>query len=453
MTDFFRNTVGFDEEDYETTKAKLLAIAAFSNATERDLGLWDGVTDPSESADLVVGERCVLCRAEDGERIDAGVFYAPSVQELRDRVDRVVASLSDTERVQLVAAALQSTGSDAIISVSHIVGDSRHLHCELENANSVMQAASQFNYLEFPSPNTTPEKGIANYVFDRTQGPACATACAAGTIVRNYLAVVRSTADGTVVRGQTKDNQLNGLADVTSHLTGNGDPTTYYTVRNGYVESTKEKLAALNEMLAVAGAAEELVALLRVGVQEDTRVTDEAAGKRRIKHVSEEKKVTFTWEILEGKYPLYVTQVYCSALSIGYSRLQSYHGGTGPWDPFARVVLNATYEATFLIAVLNTIKLLRRKRLVEGRLPRTLLTKVGGGVFANNPEWIMDAVTRAANRCLAYGVPLDVRMVHYGGVEDRYIMFPTSLMAGLPRNRVPHCASEARCELDGEPQM
>jgi hypothetical protein len=51
----------------------------------------------------------------------------------------------------------------------------------------VVQAASQFNFLEFPSPGCLPEEGISNYANDHTQGPACAVACAAGTAYRNYL--------------------------------------------------------------------------------------------------------------------------------------------------------------------------------------------------------------------------------------------------------------------------
>ena len=38
---------------------------------------------------------------------------------------------------------------------------------------SVIQAASQFNALEFPSEHITPEKGILGYEWDNTQGPAC----------------------------------------------------------------------------------------------------------------------------------------------------------------------------------------------------------------------------------------------------------------------------------------
>jgi len=38
--------------------------------------------------------------------------------------------------------------------------------------------ASQFNTLEFIDETITPENGIGIYVYDSTQGPRCAIACA-----------------------------------------------------------------------------------------------------------------------------------------------------------------------------------------------------------------------------------------------------------------------------------
>ena len=78
-------------------------------------------------------------------------------------------------------------------------------------SRSVIQAASQFNALEFPSEHITPEKGILGYEWDNTQGPACARACAAGTAYRNYLAPVPfDPADG--------NDQLNGVEDISQRV-------------------------------------------------------------------------------------------------------------------------------------------------------------------------------------------------------------------------------------------
>jgi hypothetical protein len=331
------------------------------------------------------------------------------VAELRERVRRLVDSLTTEEKTVLNDIVERSRVRQ--VQLDHITGDSRSLHTDVANFNSVMQAASQFNYLEFPSPNVIPEKGISQYAYDRTQGPACAIACAGGTAYRNYLAVV----DGSEQRGQTRDRQLNGLGDVTNFLSGGEGPSSdkYYTVRNGYVDSTQEKLRDLNARLSDVSLQDKLISQLRVGVQEDTQVTDDDSGRGR------------------------VTQIYCSALSVGYSRVQAQGDSASPWEPFARVVLNATYEATLLVGLIHTIKLLRNGLLStpDAKLPRILLTKVGGGVFANEPEWIQDAILRAARIVADYAVvPVDIRIVHYGGVEHGYQDLPVRLaqFLGVP---------------------
>ncbi|MDG4949654.1 hypothetical protein NLM59_01845 [Weeksellaceae bacterium KMM 9724] len=94
---------------------------------------------------------------------------------------------------------------DDQIKVSEIVANVQELHRQPENANALFQAASQFNLLEMISPSVTPEEGIARYEYDRTQGPACAISCGAGTIYRNYFVEV----NGQI--GQTEDNQIDCL--------------------------------------------------------------------------------------------------------------------------------------------------------------------------------------------------------------------------------------------------
>ncbi len=80
----------------------------------------------------------------------------------------------------------------------------------------------QFNCLEFPSPDSTPEHGVTAYMHDHTQGPACALACAAGTVVRNYFVPVTLPTVGggapVSVSGQSKENQLNTLQPVLAQL-------------------------------------------------------------------------------------------------------------------------------------------------------------------------------------------------------------------------------------------
>lgn len=88
-----------------------------------------------------------------------------------------------------------------------------------------------------------------------------------------------------------------------------------------------------------------------------------------------------------------VSQVYASALPVGYSP----HSASD-WEPFARLVLEAAYEATLLAAALTPER-------------RVFLTLLGGGVFGNRMEWIVDAIQRAVKQTQRLG--LDIRIVSY----------------------------------------
>ena len=176
-----------------------------------------------------------------------------------------------------------------------------------ENAGAVFQAASQFNALEMTGPGVTPRQGIAIYATDPTQGPKCALACPAGTVFRNYL-----VNDG---KGQG-DKQVDTLKDVGA-VVGN-DRETIWTMQNGYALPTSTKtMGALGARLAadpaLVAAAE---AALRVGVMWDTQAKPPATHR--------------------------VCQVYASALPVAYAKKTT----STDWEPFARLVLRATYEAT-----------------------------------------------------------------------------------------------------------
>ena len=90
------------------------------------------------------------------------------------------------------------------------------------NAGALFQVASQFNTLEMVGPSVTPEDGIDRYEGDHTQGPACAIACGAGTIYRNYLVPL----EGRI--GQSRDRQIDCLADLAAELGVDVE------MRNGY---------------------------------------------------------------------------------------------------------------------------------------------------------------------------------------------------------------------------
>jgi hypothetical protein len=251
------------------------------------------------------------------------------------------------------------------LKVSQIVEDVQQLHCEVENNGALFQVASQFNLLEMAGPNKTPEDGVDIYSYDYTQGPACAIACGAGTIYRNYFAPV----NGKI--GQTKDNQINCLELIEDDLNFSGKP---WEIINGYALLTLNNLNYINQELNILDSSglELLKNKLKVGIQWDTQVT-----------IADQFQT--------------VTQVYSSALPVSYSHVESVY-----WEKFAKLILEATYEATLYAAIMNSEKTGNNK---------VFLTLIGGGAFGNDIRWILDSLLLTLKKFRNY--PLDVKIVSH----------------------------------------
>lgn len=256
---------------------------------------------------------------------------------------------------------------DSQIRIAELVGDVRVLHADSNNENAVFQAASQFNLLEMVSPKVTPEDGIGIYEQDHTQGPACAIACGAGTIYRNYFVEISEQI------GQTENTQIDCLDEIGKAL--NNENSQLWKMQNGYALANLAGLKSINNQLSKLSlsAYEDLKGKLKVGLQWNTEVT-----------------------IAKAKHSL--TQVYCSALPIAYSQIDSKY-----WETFAKLILEATYEATFYAALKNYE--------LTGS-PKLFLTLVGGGVFGNELEWILEAIEKSMQKFQK--TPLNVNIVSYG---------------------------------------
>lgn len=301
-----------------------------------------------------------------GRVFEAGVFSTPSLAELRSQVD-------------LAEARAKMPGA---LRVSEVIADVSGLHTQAVNKFSFFQAASQFNCLEFVSESVTPERGVTCYCNDPTQGPACATTCAAGTVVRNYFGL-----DG---RGQSRHRQIQNLKDCEELL--DNAKNNYFTVVGGYTLSNDHRLSKLSAVLnGDERLREEFRKRLRIGVQWDTEVTGSKFGRMQY----------------EGPQQL-VTQAYCSACSVSYSG-----GSVENWKAFASLVQESLYEATMYAALQNALK----HNGSEGS-KRVFLTTVGGGVFGNRIDWIVNAMQRAFS--IFRGINLEVVIVSFGRSE-RYM--------------------------------
>ena len=253
------------------------------------------------------------------------------------------------------------------ITVNEIVADVKKLHTDLKNQHALFQVASQFNLLEMISPNVTPEQGIDGYEYDHTQGPICAIACGAGTIYRNYFAKVNNQI------GQTKDNQINCLEELEREI--NLNYSSLWEMKNGYVLPTEESLTHIDKQISLLNdpKREQLKGKLKIGLQWNTEVT-----------ISETKHI--------------VSQAYCSALPVAYSHIPSQY-----WENFAKLILEASYEATLYAALQN----------LKNHLSDTVyLTLLGGGAFGNEMEWITDSMKKAIHKFR--NTPLKVFIVSYG---------------------------------------
>ena len=274
--------------------------------------------------------------------------------------------VGDLTLPNLATMRAETVQGEGLISVNEIVANVQDLHIDKANAGAAFQVASQFNLLEMISPSVTPRDGVGRYENDRTQGPACAIACGAGTIYRNYFMPV----DKQI--GQLGSNQIDGLKDIAIALKNHEN--NYWEMRNGYALPTEGGLERLNRVMAGMSPQkiDELRSLLSIGVHADTEVT-----LQNTSHC--------------------VTQIYCSAMPVSYGR-----DAPSLWQNIATLVLEAAYEATLLAALQNSFKTGNK---------RVFLTLLGGGAFGNKSTWIIDAILRALK--VMKHADLDVFLVSY----------------------------------------
>jgi len=176
-----------------------------------------------EVMEQVVVEGSCLRSLKNGATYECGYLEIVSLGDLRRRVAKLSSRTSG-------------------LRIAELVGDAKKLHAEVENTGATFQVASQFNLLEMISPQVTPEEGVGIYENDPTQGPACAIACGAGTIYRNYFVNL----DGQT--GQTANKQIDCLADLGAAL-GNCNGK-LWKMQNGYALPSFEGLEEVHDRLS-----------------------------------------------------------------------------------------------------------------------------------------------------------------------------------------------------------
>mmetsp|Transcript_43796 Transcript_43796/g.139514 ORF Transcript_43796/g.139514 Transcript_43796/m.139514 type:complete len:420 (-) Transcript_43796:282-1541(-) len=339
-----------------------------------------------------------------GRRFRVGRFETPSLAQLRER-----------------EAAYDGPDVSGSLELVNDIGEAREIHTQLEAASAVFQVASQFNCLEFTSCERTPEEGVSGYVHDATQGPACAVACAPATVFRNYLVQVPGSGGVEPQCGQTTDVQLNTLDEVEAIL-GNRQELDaqgrgrFFWMKNGYVCSDAARLELLRHRLEELGeeGRSNLRSAVKVGVALGSEVSFSAL-------VPFEGLVPMPAGKEESCPRQVVSQVFSAAANV---RTRSC--GADEWEPFARLLLEATYEAALWAAVRNARVAAASAASAGVPAPpgsrRVMLTSVGGGVFGNRQEWIMDAMNRALGVLAAEAPPegwgLEVCIAHFEALDS-----------------------------------
>jgi hypothetical protein len=313
-------------------------------------GFHERTPDDVRSNLLLDGEK--LTSRVNGRAMGCGRLEIPSLAELRERV--------------------QGCPRGRGLQVSVLRSDVRRLHCDPANSGSTFQVASQFNLLEMPGPHVVPEEGVDGYERDWTQGPACAISAGAGTIYRNYFVPV----DGKL--GQSTENQIDCLADLGVAFGNTGGRL--WEMTNGYALATRDGLIEISNRLVPIDqfSKDRFRSLLRIGLHWDVQVTENDCEHR-------------------------VTQCFCSALPVSYSGHPK-----SMWESFARLVLEAAYEATICAAAINA---------ATTGSKRLYLTLLGGGAFGNPLEWIVDAAERALE--LHANLDLEVVFVSFSSVPSQ----------------------------------
>ncbi len=295
--------------------------------------------------------------------------------------------LEVTTLEQLKNKSIALANYQADIQLNEIVANVSELHANIKNKNALFQAASQFNLLEMVNPSITPEHGIDRYEFDYTQGPACAIACGAGTIYRNYFVNLDKQL------GQTADKQIDCLDLIGDEL--DNENLKLWKMQNGYALISQDSLLKINKKIGQLNynQREKLKEKLKIGVQWNTEVTISTTQHK-------------------------VSQIYCSALPVSYCKTDSIY-----WESFARIILEATYEATLYTALIN---------LEKNKSNVVYLTLVGGGAFGNEDYWILESIEKAIFKFK--NTPLDVKIVSYGRSNSKLLNFIEKTKHSLKNN-------------------
>jgi hypothetical protein len=281
---WFQNIFGFDEtaiftendptnlENYFTIKTETIS-ANDPNAKDYNLSSLAFYFSGSSGATKVEVQKhtliCSTANTPQGFKSQyIGMFDRPRL----DQLEQCINSKEYKDAFEKLKGKKLKGKKIGELTFKHIITqDVALLHCDPKNAGAIFQVASQFNCLEMISDAATPNLGVTIYSSDRTQGPACAMACPAALVYRNYF--VEHTKNDKKHKGQCA-HQIDNLEDINELLQNTNE--TYWTMKNGYVIMKPDGATKLQDVSNQIHKVERenIIQALRVGVHWSTSVVD-----------------------------------------------------------------------------------------------------------------------------------------------------------------------------------
>ena len=97
------------------------------------------------------------------------------------------------------------------------------------------------------------------------------------------------------------------------------------------------------------------------------------------------------------------------------------------WEPLAKIILEASYEATLLAGIIN---------FSETGNPDIFLTQLGGGVFGNHSTWIANSIQKAIDKITKYQIPVHIINCFYSSSDlDNIFVLPDYSKGSLRKKK------------------
>lgn len=300
----------------------------------------------------------------------AGAFESMSINSLRRKTKDVVVSKHGKAGKFHLLIGDKPWANNAVnkkLDIGAMLADPAY-------EGATFQVASNFNALEGSSVSCMPL--VEEYVYDNTQGPRASISCLAATLLRKYYAFYKDDTapeNWSQELGKREVSFLQEASDAIKTKTGLELP-----VANGYLDVSsfsKKQRKIIDDHLNLEN--------IHVGL-----------------HQNAEVMWGYNWTGDLEKEGLWVNQVFTAALDLGMaSGSENYlvaHDESV--KNIARKLLFAAYEGTIRAAIIAGSQ-------------KVVLTLVGGGVFNNNPQEIVDAI--CANEKTIRTSGIQVQLVVY----------------------------------------